>query len=72
MADDKKPSEHKHLRPQWAGRDIVNKDHGAELDHAAALHEFEGKLPRPRPRTRPTAPTSASSMPSRQRTTTPA
>ena len=37
---------HKHLRPQWAGRDVCDLDHGADLDREAALHEFEGKLPR--------------------------
>lgn len=54
MADEsssgkKKPSAsagHKHSRPQWAGRDVTDLEHGHELDREAALHEFDGKLPR--------------------------
>jgi hypothetical protein len=39
-------SEHKHVRPQWAGKDIVDQDHAQLLDREAAVHEFEGKVPR--------------------------
>ena len=39
-------SKHKHLRPQWAGRDVLDKEHGTDLDRESALHEFEGKMPR--------------------------
>jgi hypothetical protein len=37
---------HEHLRPQWAGRDVTEASHGTDLDRDAALHEFDGKLPR--------------------------
>jgi hypothetical protein len=46
MADEKKPEGHQHLRPQWSGRDILDKDHAGDLDRESALHEFDGKLPR--------------------------
>jgi hypothetical protein len=38
--------EHRHLRPQWAGRDITEADHAQDLDREAALSEFDGKMPR--------------------------
>ncbi len=49
MSDDKSKASqggHKHSRPQWSGRDIVDAQHAPDLDREAALHEFEGKMPR--------------------------